>query len=211
MYNFKNFYSAPNWSSWAAWPRPSPRAEVRSASARIFESSAGTMANGLCYTLLILNVVRSNATYPFLVSPVYVHCIHFYIPSTSSVSLLEYSDTEAGVPYQPHDPLAICNILVSHFRSLYLKPATVNCVGSVKPPKKAGRPVIIELNPNFEILSQMRNLQITFLNDDGQCSFSSVMELHCNDGSPSAFSLTALVSLDCKSFCQLLSTDLTIG
>jgi hypothetical protein len=108
-------------------------------------------------------------------------------------------------------PLQLKEILPFHFRNLYLKPATVNCVGSVKPPKKAGRPVIIELNPNFEILSQMRNLQITFLNDDGQCSFSSVMELHCNDESPSAFSLTTLASLDCKSFCQLLSTDLTIG
>ncbi|KAJ5675966.1 hypothetical protein N7462_008863 [Penicillium macrosclerotiorum] len=58
----------------------------------------------------------------------------------------------------------------------------LNCIASVKPPKKAGRPMTIELNPNFEILSQMRNLQITFLDDN-----------------------------DCKEFCQLLSTDLTIG
>lgn len=35
---------------------------------------------------------------------------------------------------------------------------------------------MIELNPNFEILSQMRNLQITFLNDDGQCA-QAVCEL----------------------------------
>ncbi|KAJ5923447.1 hypothetical protein N7454_008692 [Penicillium verhagenii] len=49
-------------------------------------------------------------------------------------------------------------------------------------PKKAGRPVIIELDPNFDILMKMRNLTIQFLDDD-----------------------------DCKSFCQLLSTELTIG
>lgn len=45
----------------------------------------------------------------------------------------------------------------------------VNCVASIKQPKKAGRPVTVELNPNFEILSQMRNFQIQFLDDDGQC------------------------------------------
>ncbi|KAJ5090866.1 hypothetical protein N7532_009550 [Penicillium argentinense] len=45
----------------------------------------------------------------------------------------------------------------------------LNCVGNVKPPKKAGRPVTVELNPNFDILSQMRNFQIQFLDDDGQC------------------------------------------
>lgn len=46
--------------------------------------------------------------------------------------------------------------------------APVNCVGNVKPPKKPGRPVVVELNPNFEILSQMRNLSIEFLDNDGQ-------------------------------------------
>ncbi|KAJ5526173.1 hypothetical protein N7513_004819 [Penicillium frequentans] len=58
----------------------------------------------------------------------------------------------------------------------------LNCVAKVKPPKKAGRPVVLELDPNFDILMQMRNLTIHFLDDD-----------------------------DCKSFCQLLSTELTIG
>lgn len=46
----------------------------------------------------------------------------------------------------------------------------VNCIGSIKPPKKAGRPALLDLNPNFEILSQMRNLTIQFLDDDGQCT-----------------------------------------
>lgn len=50
---------------------------------------------------------------------------------------------------------------------------TVNCVANIKQPKKAGRPVTVELNPNFEILSQMRNFQIQFLDDDGQCILSA--------------------------------------
>ncbi|KAJ6095540.1 hypothetical protein N7486_006286 [Penicillium sp. IBT 16267x] len=58
----------------------------------------------------------------------------------------------------------------------------LNCVANVKPPKKAGRPVVLELDPNFDLLMQMRNLTIHFLDDD-----------------------------DCKSFCQLLSTELMIG
>lgn len=58
----------------------------------------------------------------------------------------------------------------------------LNCVANIKQPKKTGRPVTVELNPNFEILSQMRNFQIQFLDDN-----------------------------DCKDFCQLLSMDLTIG
>lgn len=49
--------------------------------------------------------------------------------------------------------------------------ATVNCIEKVKPPKKPGRPVVVELNPNFEILSQMRNLTIEFLDNEGQCFF----------------------------------------
>ena len=49
----------------------------------------------------------------------------------------------------------------------------VNCIEKVKPPKKASRPVLVELNPNFEFLAQMRNLQITFLDEEGQCGFSS--------------------------------------
>ncbi|KAJ5514395.1 hypothetical protein N7463_003947 [Penicillium fimorum] len=58
----------------------------------------------------------------------------------------------------------------------------LNCIAAIKPPKKAGRPAIIDLNPNFEILSQMRNFTIQFLDDD-----------------------------DCATFCQMLSYDLTVG
>jgi hypothetical protein len=48
---------------------------------------------------------------------------------------------------------------------------SVNCIGGIKPPKKPGRPATLDLNPNFEILSQMRNFTIQFLDDDGQCIF----------------------------------------
>ncbi|KAJ6043963.1 uncharacterized protein N7446_002160 [Penicillium canescens] len=58
----------------------------------------------------------------------------------------------------------------------------LNCVAGIKPPKKAGRPATLDLNPNFEILSQMRTFTVQFLDDD-----------------------------DCKDFCQMLSHDLTIG
>ncbi|KAJ5774142.1 hypothetical protein N7457_009038 [Penicillium paradoxum] len=58
----------------------------------------------------------------------------------------------------------------------------LNCINAIKPPKKAGRPATIELNPNFEILSQMRHITIRFLDDD-----------------------------DCQEFCQMLSHDLAIG
>jgi hypothetical protein len=47
----------------------------------------------------------------------------------------------------------------------------VNCIGAIKPPKKDGRPVTIDLNPNFDLLSSMRNLTIQFIDDDGQCTF----------------------------------------
>jgi hypothetical protein len=47
----------------------------------------------------------------------------------------------------------------------------VNCVGGIKPPKKAGRPATLDLNPNFEILSQMRTFTVQFLDDDGQYAF----------------------------------------
>ncbi|RMJ21240.1 hypothetical protein PHISP_07889 [Aspergillus sp. HF37] len=42
----------------------------------------------------------------------------------------------------------------------------LNCVANVKPPKKPGRPVVVEFNPNFDILSQMRNMTIQFLDNE---------------------------------------------
>jgi hypothetical protein len=66
--------------------------------------------------------------------------------------------------------------------------------------------VVVELNPNFEILSQMRNLTIQFLDNTGQCSEPWEVELKWNE--VDAYECDCL---DCTDFIQLLSTDLTIG
>jgi hypothetical protein len=50
----------------------------------------------------------------------------------------------------------------------YIYNLLVNCIEHLKPGKKAGRPVVLDLNPNFDILEQMRVLQIQFLDDNGQ-------------------------------------------
>lgn len=43
----------------------------------------------------------------------------------------------------------------------------VNCIETVNPGKKAGRPVVLDLQPNFDLLSQMKTLHIQFLDDQG--------------------------------------------
>lgn len=43
----------------------------------------------------------------------------------------------------------------------------ISCIASVNPGKKAGKPVILQLQPNFDLLSQMKVLQIQFLDDSG--------------------------------------------
>ncbi|CAG8132309.1 unnamed protein product [Penicillium salamii] len=78
----------------------------------------------------------------------------------------------------------------------------LNCIGGIKPPKKPGRPATVELNPNFEILAQMRNLTIQFLDDEGQCTF---------EFRRGSFAHQYISSLDCKEFCQMLSYDLALG
>lgn len=50
----------------------------------------------------------------------------------------------------------------------------VSCIESVHPGKKAGKPVVLQLQPNFDLLSQMKVLQIQFLDDSGKsASFST--------------------------------------
>lgn len=50
----------------------------------------------------------------------------------------------------------------------------VSCIESVNPGKKAGKPVVLQLQPNFDLLSQMKVLQILFLDDSGKsASFST--------------------------------------
>ncbi|KAL4893830.1 hypothetical protein BDV59DRAFT_24500 [Aspergillus ambiguus] len=52
----------------------------------------------------------------------------------------------------------------------------LNCVGSVTPPRRAGRPVVLDLRPNFEILAEMRTLQIQFLDDGDRIRFCQFVE-----------------------------------
>ena len=59
----------------------------------------------------------------------------------------------------------------------------INCINKIDPGKKAGRPVVLDLLPNFELLSQMKYLQIRFLDDQGRellsrCKFRPD---HCSD------------------------------
>jgi hypothetical protein len=51
----------------------------------------------------------------------------------------------------------------------------VNCVETVNPGKKAGRPVVLELQPNFDILSQMKSLHIQFLDDQDRKAFCAFL------------------------------------
>ncbi|KAB8078321.1 hypothetical protein BDV29DRAFT_9371 [Aspergillus leporis] len=47
----------------------------------------------------------------------------------------------------------------------------LNCIENVQPPKKAGKPVLLTLLPNFDHLAQMKTLQIYFLDDRDSRSF----------------------------------------
>ncbi|KAE8372968.1 hypothetical protein BDV26DRAFT_79684 [Aspergillus bertholletiae] len=54
----------------------------------------------------------------------------------------------------------------------------VNCVESFQPPKKAGRPVVLQLLPNFDHLAQMKNLQVSFLDHGDSLSFCQFLADH---------------------------------
>ncbi|KAF9882795.1 hypothetical protein FE257_005143 [Aspergillus nanangensis] len=54
----------------------------------------------------------------------------------------------------------------------------VNCIESVNPGKKAGRPVVVQLLPNFDILAMMRTLQIQFLDDEDRLAFCQFLVDH---------------------------------
>lgn len=51
----------------------------------------------------------------------------------------------------------------------------INCIDKVNPGKKAGRPVVLDLLPNFDILSQMKWLQIRFLDDEDRKYFCQLL------------------------------------
>ncbi|BCR83243.1 uncharacterized protein ACHE_10645A [Aspergillus chevalieri] len=56
----------------------------------------------------------------------------------------------------------------------------VSCIESINPGKKAGKPVVLQLQPNFDLLSQMKVLQIQFLDDSDRirfCEFLSAQKI----------------------------------
>lgn len=57
-------------------------------------------------------------------------------------------------------PIPIQSLLLS------LNPP-VSCIESVTPGKNPRRPVVLQLQPNFDHLAQMKTLQIQFLDSDG--------------------------------------------
>jgi hypothetical protein len=71
----------------------------------------------------------------------------------------------------------------------------VNCIDSVNPGKKAGRPVVLELQPNFDILAQMKSLSIQFLDDQGMSFLRCHWEI-------------MLTSADRKAFCAFLTNQM---
>ncbi|PLB54689.1 hypothetical protein P170DRAFT_470137 [Aspergillus steynii IBT 23096] len=56
----------------------------------------------------------------------------------------------------------------------------VTCIESLNPGKKAGRPVVLQLSPNFDLLAQMKTLQIQFLDDEDRKSFCQFVAENTN-------------------------------
>jgi arginine utilization protein RocB len=61
---------------------------------------------------------------------------------------------------------------------------TVNCIEQIDQSKKAGKPISLRLQPNFELLADLRVLQIQFLADEGAFPASfpdqkAVWTAHC--------------------------------
>ncbi|RAK95504.1 uncharacterized protein BO80DRAFT_261680 [Aspergillus ibericus CBS 121593] len=54
----------------------------------------------------------------------------------------------------------------------------VTCIDSFNPGKKAGKPVVLQLQPNFDILSQMKTLSIQFLDDSDRKEFCRFLTEH---------------------------------
>ncbi|OJJ46823.1 hypothetical protein ASPZODRAFT_131713 [Penicilliopsis zonata CBS 506.65] len=47
----------------------------------------------------------------------------------------------------------------------------INCIESFHPGKRAGKPVVLTLQPNFDLLTHMKTLQIEFLEDSDRLRF----------------------------------------
>ncbi|CBF85223.1 predicted protein [Aspergillus nidulans FGSC A4] len=56
-------------------------------------------------------------------------------------------------------------------RADYSRWHLVSCIESVMPGKNSRRPVVLQLQPNFDHLAQMRTLQISFLDSDDKKAF----------------------------------------
>ena len=44
----------------------------------------------------------------------------------------------------------------------------VDCIDHIEQSKKSGRPITLSLRPNFDLLTQLKNLHIHFLDDNGE-------------------------------------------
>jgi len=53
----------------------------------------------------------------------------------------------------------------------------VDCIDQISQGKKAGQPLSLRLRPNFELMAELKSLQIHFLDDNGEfcCSGLSVI------------------------------------
>ncbi|KAH8702478.1 hypothetical protein BGW36DRAFT_372928 [Talaromyces proteolyticus] len=51
----------------------------------------------------------------------------------------------------------------------------LNCIDRIDVPKKASRPISLHLRPNFELLAEMKVLQLQFLDDDERKEFGQIM------------------------------------
>ncbi|QKX60975.1 uncharacterized protein TRUGW13939_08121 [Talaromyces rugulosus] len=51
----------------------------------------------------------------------------------------------------------------------------LNCIDKIDVPKKASRPISLHLLPNFELLAEMKVLQLQFLDDDERKKFGELM------------------------------------
>ena len=69
-----------------------------------------------------------------------------------------------------------CSLLAKPVRGLDVRDLAdsriVDCIDRIEQSKKSGRPVSISLRTNFDLLAQLKSLQITFLDDNGKKSYS---------------------------------------
>ena len=95
----------------------------------------------------------------------------------------------------------------AHFRAdciILTNECSVDCVGQLHQEKKAGRPVSLTLQPNSELLSQLKMLQIQFLHENGESHLSPAAFSTCL-GADRFFLIVAAQ----KRFCEIV--DQAVG